>query len=99
MNDLINEQREKIAQLERINDGLMATIEANMAVSGKIKAAAVELGYFGNMPSDELDYLIETARAVVMVNSKNLELCAQLQYWEDNSATKHTDNILNGGNL
>jgi hypothetical protein len=78
MNELINEQREKISQLERINDGLMASIEANMAVSGQIKKAAFELGYHESMSCNELEYLIETARAVVMVNSKNIELTSQL---------------------
>jgi len=72
MNELINEQREKIAHLERINDGLMSAIE-------KMELAAVELGYNNSMSCSELDYLIETARAVAMVNQKNFELTSKIE--------------------
>lgn len=87
MNQLINEQRERIAHLERVNDGLMATIEANISVFGRIKKSAFELGYNESMSCSEFDYLIETARAVVMVNSKNLELTSQLVAVKESGGT------------
>jgi uncharacterized protein YhaN len=80
MNQLINEQRERIARLERVNDGLSSTIE-------KMELAAKELGYDNSMTCSELDYLIETARAVVMVNQKNLELTSQLVAVKESGGT------------
>lgn len=80
MNQLINEQRERIAHLERVNDGLTSVIE-------KMKWAAKELGYNNSMTCSELDYLIETARAVVMVNQKNLELASQLVAVKESGGT------------
>jgi hypothetical protein len=80
MNQLINEQRERIAHLERVNDGLSSAIE-------KMELAAKDLGYNNSMTCSELEYLVETARAVAMVNSKNLELTSQLAAVKESGGT------------
>lgn len=57
--------------LKSVNKGL--ALGRNMAVE-----AAKSLGYKFDPNVSGLDYLIETARATVMVNQKNVELMAQL---------------------
>lgn len=73
INQLIAENEQLKLRLK--NQDVMIT--ANLGVSGQIKKAAFELGYHGSMEVDELDYLIETAKASVIVNQKNVDLTGQ----------------------
>lgn len=47
--------------------------------TNEIETVAAELGYTESMECSALDYIIETAKASVMVNQKNIELVAQVE--------------------
>lgn len=79
INQLIAENEHLKLRLK--NQDVMIT--ASLGVSGQIKKAAFELGYKDSMEATELDYLIETAMASVMVNQKNVELQSQLVAVQD----------------
>jgi hypothetical protein len=49
-----------------------------MNKTNEIETVAAELGYTESMECSALDYIIETAKASVMVNQKNVELVARL---------------------
>jgi len=49
----------------------------------EIETVAAELGYTESMECSALDYIIETAKASVMVNQKNVELVAQVEALKD----------------
>jgi hypothetical protein len=49
-----------------------------MNKTNEIETVAAELGYTEHMECSALNYIIETAKASVMVNQKNVELMARL---------------------
>jgi len=49
-----------------------------MNKTNEIETVAAELGYTESMECSALDYIIETAKASVMVNQKNVELVAHV---------------------
>lgn len=73
-NELINDLRaeNELLKLKLKNQDTMIT--ASLGVVGHTKKAAFELGYHPSMEVNELEYIIETARASAMVNQKNVEL-------------------------
>ncbi len=81
---------QRINQLLEINEQLNAEIamlkSCNKGLAGgrdKIVRAAKELGYEFSLMQNEIGYLIETARASVMVNQKNVDLQSQLVAVQD----------------
>lgn len=81
---------ERINQLIEINEQLNAELvmlkSCNKGLASgrdKIVKAAKELGYEFSLMQNEMGYLIETARASVMVNQKNVELQSQLVAIQD----------------
>lgn len=79
-----DEQRSHTDMLKDRIKALELTTNAAMSVSGHIKKAAFELGYQESMGCTELDYIIELARATVMVNDRNLELVHRYEHLMEN---------------
>lgn len=51
--------------------------------TNEIESVAAELGYAESMDCSALDYIIETAKASVMVNQKNVDLAEQVEALKD----------------